>query len=85
MPTISVFRGMVVTMYSNDHPPKHFHVDYQGGKAEIDFDGNIIVGALPSKQLRIIKAWAVLHKDELEKNWNLARSGKALNKIKPIR
>jgi len=28
MPSISRFYGIVVSMYSSDHPPPHFHARY---------------------------------------------------------
>ncbi|MDE6103630.1 MAG: DUF4160 domain-containing protein, partial [Oscillospiraceae bacterium] len=36
MPEISLFYGIRVTMYYEDHNPPHFHVEYAGRKAMID-------------------------------------------------
>ena len=36
MPEISLFYGIRVTMYYDDHNPPHFHVEYAGNKAIID-------------------------------------------------
>jgi hypothetical protein len=33
MPEISLFFGIKVTMYYDDHNPPHFHADYNGHKA----------------------------------------------------
>lgn len=36
MPEISLFFGIRVTMFFNDHTPPHFHAEYNGANAEID-------------------------------------------------
>ena len=33
MPEISLFYGIRVTMYYEDHNPPHFHAEYNGNKA----------------------------------------------------
>ena len=33
MPTISLFHGIKITMYYNDHKPPHFHATYAGNTA----------------------------------------------------
>lgn len=33
MPEISLFYGIRVTMYYNDHMPPHFHAEYNGHEA----------------------------------------------------
>ncbi|BDF03798.1 DUF4160 domain-containing protein [[Clostridium] hylemonae] len=55
MPEISLFYGIRVTMYYDDHNPPHFHAEYNGHKAIVEIDGvRVIRGALPSKQLKLI-------------------------------
>ena len=36
MPTISQFFGILIRMFFNDHPPPHFHADYNEHQAVID-------------------------------------------------
>lgn len=36
MPEISLFYGIRITMYYDDHNPLHFHAEYNGNKAIID-------------------------------------------------
>ena len=82
MPEISLFYGIRVTMYYDDHNPPHFHAEYNGNKAIIEIDtARCIKGALPSRQLKLILAWCVLHQDELMQNWELSKDGKPLNRI----
>ena len=38
MPRISAFYGIVVTMYSSDHAPPHFHARYGEHEAQIIID-----------------------------------------------
>ena len=58
MPEISLFYGIRVTMYYNDHMPPHFHAEYNGHKALVDINNiQVIKGSLPNKQLRLILAW----------------------------
>ena len=81
----SLFYGIRVTMYYDDHNPPHFHAEYNGNKAIIEIDtARCIKGALPSRQLKLILAWCVLHQDELMQNWELSKDGKPLNRINPL-
>jgi hypothetical protein len=49
MPEISRFFGLVIRMFYDDHNPPHFHAEFSGKKAKIDFRGNILMGDLGSK------------------------------------
>ena len=85
MPEISLFYGIRVTMYYDDHNPPHFHVEYAGNKALIDIiNATVVRGALPNKQLKLVLAWCVLHQDELMQNWELSKQGLPLNRINPL-
>ncbi|MEH3101793.1 DUF4160 domain-containing protein [Sphingomonas adhaesiva] len=70
MPVISLFFGIVIRMYFDDHPPPHFHASYQGFEAFVRIeDGEIAQGSLPRKAARIVRQWALDHRDELMANW----------------
>lgn len=85
MPEISLFYGIRVTMYYDDHNPPHFHVEYAGNKAIIDIlNASVMRGALPNKQLKLVLAWCVLHQDELMENWELSKQSLPLNRINPL-
>ena len=59
--------------------------EYNENKAIIEIDtARCIKGALPSRQLKLILAWCVLHQDELMQNWELSKDGKPLNRINPL-
>ena len=85
MPQISVFYGISITMYYDDHNPPHFHAEYNGDNALVDINNaKVIKGSLPSKQLKLILAWCVIHQEELLENWELAKAGKQIKNISPL-
>jgi len=85
MPVVSMFFGIVIRMYYDDHNPPHLHAEYQGEKAVIDFRGNILKGNISSKTiLRLIREWIDLHSAELSEDWELAKSGREVNRIAPL-
>ena len=44
MPVISIFRGIKVMMYYNEHMPPHFHAEYAEYKCIVDIlNGCVIV------------------------------------------
>ena len=62
MPRISTFYGIVVTMYSNDHAPPHFHARYGEYEAQIAIGtGDPLAGQLPGRATRLVREWADLH------------------------
>ena len=38
MPTISIFCGIYIKMYFNDHPPPHFTAEYQNFEANASIE-----------------------------------------------
>ena len=85
MPSISVFFGIIIRMFYNDHEPPHFHAEHQGLQGKFDFNSDMLVGAIDSRTaLRLIREWAVLHRSELEENWRLAKVRQPLRQIAPL-
>jgi hypothetical protein len=87
MPTISMFYGIIIRMYfaPGEHYPPHFHAYYAEHKASFSIEPlEIIEGHMPRKQQRLILAWAELHRDELEADWELAMNGESLYQIPPL-
>jgi len=85
MPEISRFFGIVIRMYQNDHYPQHFHAVYGEFEALINI-GTLAIyrGDLPRRALALVLEWAVLHRDELRQDWELARKGQSLQPIAPL-
>ncbi|MEK9139763.1 MAG: DUF4160 domain-containing protein, partial [Nitrospirota bacterium] len=70
MPAISIFFGIIIKMFYNEHEPAHFHAEYQGQRAKFDLTGRMMVGAIGSKTARcLIRQWAKAHETELRANW----------------
>lgn len=85
MPELSRFFGLIVRMYYDDHGPPHVHIEYQGNKAKIDFQGNVLRGDLKSRTaLRLSREWIDQNSNALQEDWDLARAGMPLNKIEPL-
>jgi hypothetical protein len=85
VPRISSFYGIVITMHWREHPPPHFHASYEGDVARIAIETlELIGGSLPPRPLRLIRAWAAEHRQELEDNWERARAHEALEPIEPL-
>ena len=84
MPTISMFYGIVIRMYYDDHNPPHFHAFYGDYKAIFSFDGEIIEGTMSSSKKKLIIAWTLIHKEELIANWQLAKNSEILYNINPL-
>lgn len=85
MPTISVFYGILITMYVNDHPPPHFHAAYGEFEALIEIEtGRLILGELPRPQLANVQQWRQLHAAALMENWTLCRMKQPPKRIAPL-
>lgn len=85
VPTVSLFFGIVISMYAGDHPEPHFHARYAEFQASYDLSGNRIEGDMPRRQERLIQAWAEIHTDDLRANWELSENGHNPIRIDPLR
>lgn len=86
MPRLSSFYGIAITMYWDEghHGRPHFHARYSGFKASVALDGELIVGSLPARAMRLVQEWAELHSAELEVNWERAQAFEPLLPIDPL-
>lgn len=72
MPTISVFYGIVIQIFWNEHPPLHFHALFGEFEAFIDIQKlEVIRGELARRALNLVLDWAELHQPELLEDWSL--------------
>jgi hypothetical protein len=82
MPIVSVFFGMIVRMWHDDHPPPHIHVSYQDFSALVDIStGEVSKGSLPKRAARIVREWCLRHQAELLSNWHKAQNFEPLELI----
>jgi hypothetical protein len=85
LPRIAEFYGIVIYMYYGDHGVPHFHDLYAGQEAVIAIQGlRLLEGRLPSRALALVRTWARLHREELERDWELARANRPLRRIAPL-
>ncbi len=88
MPELSRFFGIIIRMYMEagvQHSIPHFHAYYQ--KQATVFSINpveLIAGNFPLRQKRLVEAWAELHQEELQKDWERLQSGKLPEPIEPL-
>jgi hypothetical protein len=81
MPEISRFYGLIIYMFFNDHNPPHFKAKFGEFEANILIEnGTILNGDLPLSKLKLVAAWAEIHKEELLAMWN----SKEFHKVKPL-
>ena len=89
MAVISMFYGIIISMYFFDnmrHHIPHVHVRYQEQESVFSIsDGEIIEGVLKSNKMRLIQAWIEIHKEELMADWDLAINGQEIFKIDPLK
>lgn len=83
VPTISIFFGILIKMYYEEHnPPPDFHAYYQGFEAVFDIKtGKKTKGKFPIRAEKIISEWVEDHRVNLLEDWNLMENGKPLKKI----
>ena len=85
MPTISIFYGIIIQMYWNDHAPPHFHVRYSEFRATVGIEPILLLtGALPRNAERLVLEWATEHQAELLENWRLCELKEWPSTIAPL-
>ena len=68
------------------HHLPHFHAYYQEATAIFSIDPvEIMEGAMPRRQQRLIEAWAELHQNELVADWELLQAGRRPLPIEPLK
>ena len=86
MPTISIFYGILIKMFFNDHAPPHFHAEYSEHKATFNIEKlELMEGFLPRRATELVLDWAELHQTELMNDWNLCQSHEQPHKIEPLK
>jgi hypothetical protein len=85
MPTISVFYGVLIQMFWDDHAPPHFHAVYAEYEAQIDIRTLAVIrGSLPRRALVLVLEWAQEHREELMEDWDLCSRNQLPKKIPPL-
>jgi hypothetical protein len=89
MPELSRFFGIIIRMYAEVNAPHHvphFHAYPQDDVAIYSLDPVAhIAGYLPTRQRRLVEAWAELHQAELLAAWEQLQGGRKPDAIEPLR
>ena len=97
MPTISLFFGILIRMFRQDDSKQqkqpqqtaqtgYIHATYGNYEAIFTLDGGeIITGEFPPKQTALVKAWVLLHEEDLKANWQLVLDGEEPFRIEPLK
>lgn len=89
MAVISMFYGIIVSMYYFDnrrHHLPHIHVKYQEQEIVLSIpDGEVLDGRLKRNKMKLVQAWVEIHKDELMADWELAINGQNVFRIDPLK
>ena len=89
VPELSRFFGIIIRMFvevGGRHHRAHFHAYYQEGVAVFSIEPiDLIAGELPTRQRRLVEAWAELHQEELAADWQRLQSGQVPTPIEPLR
>jgi hypothetical protein len=85
MPELSRFYGIIIRMFYGDHPPPHFHAVYQDEQIQVDINTlEVMQGRMSRRALALVLEWAMLHREELRRAWELASTNQEPFKIAPL-
>ena len=85
VPIISIFLGIIIRIFHDDHPPPHFHVEYAEHGAIVNLEnGRLLAGRLPPRAARLVEEWRRLHLHRLRRCWEDAQAGKSPKRIPPL-
>ena len=85
MPTISMFYGILIRIYWNDHAPPHFHVEYGEYRAQYLIETLVLSrGQLPRRAHALVLEWAAMHRNELMEDWELCELKQQPKMISPL-
>jgi hypothetical protein len=74
MPTVIIIDGIRIEIFTDDHPPPHFHVKVGGMRAKFDIaSGTLLKGSLDKRSMRKVRQWMTLNGDLLMQVWISSR------------
>ena len=85
MPVISVFLGIVIRIFHDDHAPPHFHASYGEYDAVVEINGGrILHGRLPLRVRHVVEEWRRKNVALIRMAWADAIAGRMPRRIKPL-
>ena len=86
MPEICRFFGIRIRIYFGDHPPPHFHANYEGSDCVVEIRTlTVIEGRLSPRAMGLVIEWANQHQEELRQAWDSTQANEDPGKIEPLR
>ena len=89
MPTIASFENIDIKMQKEggaQHKKPHIHAYYNEHTASFDIEsGDKIVGEFPTRETRLVQGWIELQRDELNREWQTLKEGRAWFTIAGLR
>lgn len=74
MPTIAIIDGIRIEIFTNDHPPPHFHVRFSRMRAKFDIASGVMIGGrLDNRSIRKVQRWTEFNRDGLMRVWISSR------------
>ena len=62
---------VIITVYSNDHLPPHFHVVHPDFEALIEIEtSTVLAGSLPPRFCRAVMEWVSANTAAIKAEWN---------------
>jgi Domain of unknown function (DUF4160) len=88
MAELSRFFGIIIRMFAEHggkHRTAHFHAFYAEHEAVFQINPiQLLEGSLPTKQKRLVEAWAEIHQEELQTAWKSLDGGRKPSPIQPL-
>lgn len=88
MNPISLFYGIIVYMYTDKATGvkvPHIHAVYKDEEVVMSLAGEVLDGRLQPGKIQLVRAWLVIHEDDLAANWKLMLGGSEVFRIDPLR
>jgi hypothetical protein len=70
---------------SGRHKTPHVHAEYAGEEVVVSLDGEVLEGSIPRAKMKLLEAWMVIHRDDLEANWKLMSNGEQFFRVEPLK
>ena len=51
----------------------------------VALDGTILEGEIPKNRMKLLEAWMVIHREDLEANWKLLSNDEQFFRIDPLK
>jgi hypothetical protein len=85
VPILSVFFGITIRVFFEDHAPPHVHIEYAEYRAVIEIaTGRVLAGRLPRRCATLVEEWRALHLADLRRAWKAASRSQLPKRIAPL-